>query len=82
MTDRDPSEFNESLILFPKVLLCSLWWVSVRVFLGLAIISASQKTSWPTKLRETLNLWMMQCVVMLVIIMVEQDCDADCYLPL
>lgn len=53
MTDRDPSEFNESLILsFLKFSFCSLWWVNVRVFLGLAIISASQKTSWPTKPRD------------------------------
>ena len=76
MTDRDPSEFNESLILsFLKFSFCSLWWVSVRVFPALVIISASQKTSWPAKLRETLNGGMMQCVVMLEIIMVKQhDC--------
>lgn len=67
MTDRDPSEFNESLILsFLKFVFCSFWWVR------LADISASQKTSRPTKLLEMLNPGMAQCVVMHEIIMVEQ----------
>jgi len=71
MTDRDPSEFNESLILsFLKFSFCSFWWVSMRVFLGLAIISASQKTSWPTKLQEMLNRGMMRCVIMIE----QHDC--------